>query len=176
MQEIYSVEEFQCAVRLHPRFNYSRGIIYIHEFDVDNTEEFKDYLQRRYSIIDMQSADFIKPRTSQTKTFIVTFDEERVPYNLYISGEWQDTKVYAMKNKPIMCYNCQAYGHTRKWCKNNMVCRRCAAVGQDMEKCSAEYVRCHYCWVATWREVESVQNKKENKCCSPFKTRKRFTL
>ena len=38
LQDIESVEEFQCTVMLHPRFNYSRGIIYIHEFDVDNTE------------------------------------------------------------------------------------------------------------------------------------------
>ena len=69
LQDIESVEEFQCTVMLHPRFNYRRGIIYIHEFDVDNTEEFKDYLQQRYSIIDVQPADFIKPRIPPSKIF-----------------------------------------------------------------------------------------------------------
>ena len=35
----------------------------------------------------------IKQRTPQTKAFNMTFGEERVPYNLYIPGERQDTKV-----------------------------------------------------------------------------------
>ena len=33
---------------LHPKFIYSKRIIYIHEIDVDDTEEFKDYFQQSY--------------------------------------------------------------------------------------------------------------------------------
>ena len=54
--------------------------------------------------------------------------------------------VYNYRNKPIICANCQVYGHTKKWCKSEeKVCRRCSGRGHEQRDCKAEKPSCFHC-------------------------------
>ena len=110
------MEGFPCEVIVHPKYNHNRALIYLHEFDLENMNDFKNKLQTRYNIVGIQPATFIKTRSIQTHVFIVTFQQEHLPYSIYIRGERQDTKVM-FKNKPLMCAKCPQYGHASKFFK-----------------------------------------------------------
>ena len=45
----------------------------------------------------------------------------------------------------MRCNQCQTHGHVQKYCKNNKVCRRCAAVGHDISQCEVEQNQCCHC-------------------------------
>ena len=60
IQNIDEIEGFSCNIAPHPRFSYSKGIIYIHESDIEEIDEFKEYMREKYNIIDVQPAKFIR--------------------------------------------------------------------------------------------------------------------
>ena len=45
LSSIQEVEGYACEVHKHPRFNHSKGIVYIKEFDITDIEDFKAYFQ-----------------------------------------------------------------------------------------------------------------------------------
>lgn len=146
MHRISKVEDFTCETTAHPKYNFTKALIYTYEFDIENLEEFKAGLQERYNITDVQQAGFIKTKSEQTRAFIVYFKQKNIPYTIYIPGEKQDTRVFQFKNKPLICNKCQSYGHSRKWCKSkDDICRKCSTIGHDIAKCTAEISQCYHC-------------------------------
>ena len=143
LHQITEVEHFSCTVTFHPRFNYCKGIIYIYECNIEEIDEFRDYLREKYNVMEIQPATFIKK--TKTKAFVVTFIEDESLHSLYITRERQATKVYSFGKRSILCNNCQAYGHTRKWCNRNIVCRKCGTVGHGMDNCNASESHCYHC-------------------------------
>ena len=120
--------------------------MYLYEYDIDNVEEFKEGLQSNYRISDVQPAPFIKTKSEQAHAFIVTFNQEYLPYTIYIPGERSDTRVYKFNSKPLMCNRCMKYGHAKKWCKKEEdVCKRCAGSGHSTEQCDSEEPKCFHC-------------------------------
>ena len=103
-------------------------MIYVDEFDVKNVEELKEGLMESYPIVEAQRAEFMKSKYGNT-LLIVTFDQEHIPYSIYIPGEKHDTRIQPFINKLMMCNNCQEYGHTVKRCIKAKVCRLCAGEG-----------------------------------------------
>ena len=55
MAPIKKVDGFPCEVKIHARFNYMETIIYVHEFDLENIDEFKQVLKESYNITDHTS-------------------------------------------------------------------------------------------------------------------------
>ena len=138
-----------CSFSIHPRFNICRGIMYIYEFDISDIAEFKQELQSRYNISDVEPASFIKAKSSNARPFLVTFNQSDLPYSIYIPGERQDTRIYKFHNRPMLCRGCQQYGHTQKRCqKSDVVCGRCSATGHDHRSCAAEVLKCLHCGAA----------------------------
>ena len=145
MAEITEVKQYKCETKAYDRFNHIKGLIYISEYEVENLAEFKTWLQESYAIVDVERAAFIKTRPGTT-AYIVTFNQEQLPYSIYIPGERQDTRVQPFTSRPMMCHKCQGYGHTVKRCDNEKVCRKCAEEGHDKENCEKsenEYKCCH---------------------------------
>ena len=124
------VQSISCKTSLHPRFNTSKGSIFLSDFDIDDVQLFKEYLRGNYNISQIKQAEFIKTRSPYTKAFIITFSQQKLPYALYIPGDRSDTKVTPFNNSPMLCRKCQKCGHTNKKCNNTqMVCRRYSAPG-----------------------------------------------
>ena len=148
--KLTSVADTPCTVSLHPRFNYQKGIIYIHEFDIDDVAQFREGLMSSYpNIANVEIAAFIWVKSPNTTAFLVTFHRDHLPYSIYVPGERQDTKVYKYHNRPLICKRCQQYGHTVKRCSQTVpVCRRCSAGGHEIDACQAADFRCLHCGAA----------------------------
>jgi hypothetical protein len=123
----------------------SKGIIQVHDFDVDDLDVFKRHLKEEYNIHDIIPAPFIKSRNPESKSFIITFQQSHLPYSIYIPGERSDTIVQKFHNRPMLCSNCQEYRHPKKYCKNNTRCRKCSAIGHTMDECTSQEPLCHHC-------------------------------
>ena len=134
-----------CKIYPHPTFNTSKGLIRIKSYDIDDMDEFKHHLSEQYDIEKIEKAPFIRSRRNET-SYIVTFNEEKLPYSVYIPGEVTDTVVNNFNSRPMLCKNCQEYGHTAKRCRNEEPrCRQCAEIGHKSENCSANNPKCHHC-------------------------------
>ena len=141
-----TVENLPCETSAHPNYNDCKGLVYTYEFDIESLEDFNVGLQERYNISDVQPANFIKTKSDKTRAFIVYFNQKNLPYNIYIPGEVQDTRVQPFRNKPLICNKCQGYGHSRKWCRSTEdIRRKCSAIGHDATKCTTETSQCYYC-------------------------------
>ena len=114
MKSITSVDSITCEVALHARYNCFKGLIYLYECGIDNVEEFKEGLQSNYRISNAQPATFTKTKSDEAHAFIVTFNQECLPYSIYIPGERSDTRVYKFNSKSLMCNRCLKYGHAKK--------------------------------------------------------------
>ena len=135
----------KCKITPHPRFNISRGLIRLKQTDIDDMQEFKEYLQTQYDVETVEKATFIRSKYGEI-AYIVTFNLEKVPYSLYIPGENNDTVVNRFKSNPMMCKKCQDYGHTAKGCKKTYFrCRKCSEEGHEQKDCTAETSKCHHC-------------------------------
>ena len=66
MQRLTEVKGFKFEIVLHPRFHSTKGLIYMHGCDMEDTEQFKAFLQERYKVKDVQPATFIRLRNPQT--------------------------------------------------------------------------------------------------------------
>jgi hypothetical protein len=144
MADICTIGNIPCKTEKHQYLNNSKGIIYIQEYDVDDIDEFRNGLMENYNITRAEPAPFIKPKSAQTKAFILTFDQETPPKYLYIPGERYDTVVYPYHERPKLCQNCQHYGHTKNRCAKPIRCRKCSEEGHIMAECTSE-PSCFHC-------------------------------
>jgi hypothetical protein len=142
--KLKSVNGKECKCSTHQYLNNSKGIIYIHEFDIDDGSEFAEGLMENYNISKVEEANFIKPRNPQTKVFLLTFDQETVPESIYIPGERSDTRVFPFVNKPKLCRNCQNYGHNSARCNKELRCKNCSQNHHTNENCNND-VFCMHC-------------------------------
>ena len=101
----------KCGSRAHVVFNSKKGLIYIQNNDLAS---FQAGLQRVYPIIDVQRANWIKPRKPTSIPILVYFAVEELPEYLRITGKFVLTRVYSYNEKPMQCRNCQMYGHNKK--------------------------------------------------------------
>ena len=124
-------------------FRISRDTL---ELKFDDVQLFKEELRENYNVSEIELAEFIKKRKPNTKAFIITFSQEKLPYTLYIPGERSDTKVKPYNDRPMLCRQCQNYGHTDKRCKNTQtICRRCSAIVHTSQDCTSEEPNCTHC-------------------------------
>lgn len=97
-----------------------------------------------YDIADVTAAPFIIPRNPQTKALLITFNSPTTPDYLDIPGEPRETRVYPIKLKPMRCYNCLQYGHTKSLCSKATRCQQCTQEGHEKSNCPNN-VECLYC-------------------------------
>ena len=143
---IDKIDGISCKVLLVPKYNHTKGLIYVYEYDLEDTEEFKIGLQEQYNVIGVQQATFIKTKSPNTRAFILTFSGDNIPYSIYIPGEKQDTRVFKFRNKPLMCNNCHKYGHVKRYCRQESpTCSRCAVSGHSLDQCESETAKCLHC-------------------------------
>ena len=60
--EVKEVDNIPCHVKEHPRYNYTKAIIYVHEFDLESIEEFKEGLRAHYNVAEKYSSTIHKDK------------------------------------------------------------------------------------------------------------------
>ena len=138
-----SIGDVECTVERHRYYNQRKGLIFIYEFDISDAEEVRKGLQAEYNISAVEQVTFIKPRNPQTKVFLLTFEQERLPEYVYIPGEGADTKVIPFQPRPKLCKQCWKYGHVKARCNQTPACGRCGET-HDILNCSKDE-KCLHC-------------------------------
>ena len=144
---IDTLQGYKCVIRPHPQFNTSKGLIYLRQFKVQDLQEFKENLQEQQLKIEcVEQADFINSRQPGVNPYIITFNQESLPYTVYIPGEITDTVVYPFGSRPMMCKHCLEYGHTKKKCKRQAPrCGKCSGDAHTSAECSSKEEKCLHC-------------------------------
>ena len=57
------------------------------ECDINEVDEARKYMKKKYDFGNVQPATIIKTRDIHTQAFVVTFQDNHLPYSMYIAGE-----------------------------------------------------------------------------------------
>ena len=80
-------------------------------------DEFKAEIKEAHeSILDIEAADFIKPRNPQVRVLLITFRQVQMPEYISIPGEPVDIKVISFEARSKRYKNCHKYGHVQNRC------------------------------------------------------------
>jgi hypothetical protein len=63
----------------------------------------------------------------------------------HLAGESAYTAVFAPREGPTQCFNCQEVGHKAFACKKPQVCGRCAEQGHHHKSCQSAVLKCVLC-------------------------------
>ena len=75
-------------------------------------------------------------------SYILTIKNPNIPPQIKVGFLIRDTKVYIPN--PQRCFNCQKYGHNKRFCKNEAKCAKCGQAGHDDHECDNE-AKCANC-------------------------------
>ena len=117
--------------------DYHKGLFYMTNEDILN--ELSDQ-----GVTDV--ARFILKKDGEnikTNTLFVTFNTPTPPKELKIG--YYIVKVQLYIPNPLRCFNCQKFGHSKKFCKSQLACWKCGGEGHDGSECTAETTCCLNC-------------------------------
>ena len=157
----------------HRSLNISKGVIRDYHQDLrDMTEEeIKNELSSQGVT---QVSRFILKKEGKeikTNTLFITFDRHTPPEKLKIGYYIVNVQPYIPN--PLRCFQCQKFGHSKKWCKNNQACWKCGSEGHDGSECTSETTCClnckgdHYASSKScpiWIQEKEIQRVKTEKC------------
>ena len=126
-----------CKTKLHDFFNLTRGMIDVYNSEISYIKSFESGSKTEYPIESVQEATWVTPRNLNAKAFVVSFTSDDIPSHLHIVGEYTNTKVYPMTDRPMQCKKCQKYGHMEKRCSLlDFICGSCAGK-HKIEECKS---------------------------------------
>ena len=150
-----------CTVQDHKRFNKSKGLIYIKDFNMKNTPSFKHGMKIKYQVSAIVEAKWIKLRNEHHTAWVITFSSDSIPQTIDIPGEQIITRVYPYKDKPMLCKKCQKYSHSIKFClATEWTCGRCGDE-HATERCTNVGLRSVHCDGNHWTGHRSCHKQME---------------
>ena len=168
----------------HHSLNTSKGVIRDYHQDLrDMTdEEIKKELESQG--VTKVSRFILKKDNKEikTNTLFLNFDSHKPPEKLKIGYYIVNVQPYVPN--PLRCFQCQKFGHSKKWCKNQLTCWKCGSEGHDGGDCTAETVCClnckgdHYASSKScpvWIQEKEIQRVKTEKSLSYGEARKIVT-
>ncbi|GBN17223.1 hypothetical protein AVEN_87602-1 [Araneus ventricosus] len=136
-QQIVKMQTFSnipVTVSPHSTLNSSKGVITCGELLNVPTDEVLKELQgqgvshvRRISI--RRDGQLLN-----TKHLILTFDSAKLPEN--IKAGYMRLSVRTYIPNPLLCFQCQRFGHSKTSCRGTLTCARCAEVGHESTDCT----------------------------------------
>ena len=129
----------------HRTLNTSKGVIKDYHKDLFfmSDEDILNELSDQ-DVTDV-SCFFLKKdgQNIKTNTLFITFNTPTAPKELKIG--YYVVKVQMYVPNPLRCFNCQKFGHSKKFCKNPLACWKCGSEGHDGSECTAETTCCLNC-------------------------------
>ena len=129
----------------HRTLNSSKGVIKDYHKDLfymTNEEIMKELSDQGVTDV----SRFLLKKDGEnikTNTLFVTFDTPTPPKELKIG--YYIVKVQLYIPNPLRCFNCQKFGHSKKFCKHPLACWKCGTEGHDGSECTAETTHCLNC-------------------------------
>ena len=129
----------------HRTLNTSKGVVKDYHKDLFfmSDEDILNELSEQ-GVTDV-SRFFLKKdgQNIKTNTLFITFNTPTAPKELKIG--YYIVKVQMYVPNPLRCFNCQKFGHSKKFCKNPLACWKCGSEGHDGSECTAETTCCLNC-------------------------------
>ena len=120
----------------HRSLNSSKGVIRDHGRDLYDMSEADIVMELKDQGVDEVSRFILKKdgKEIKTNTLFVTFCTPTPPPKLKIGYYNVEVKLYIPN--PLRCFNCQEFGHSRKYCKKQLKCWKCGKEGHDGSECT----------------------------------------
>lgn len=127
------------TVKLHPHLNTSKGTVYAPDL-IDLSEEILIEELKDQKVMEVKRIRRLPNARDETKRkdkdglvptplLIVTFDTTILPKKLKAGYLMLNVEHYIPN--PMRCKQCQHFGHTKKFCKQDPSCARCSLVFDD---------------------------------------------
>ena len=139
---------FSCEVEETDRLNPLKGIAWIFEQNIYHNEDwqkFRTNFIKYHKVKDVQKATWINNLNRSSTPISITFYDE-VPKYIDIPKEKTRTKVQESVRRPLLCKNCQEFGHGDKNCSKDSTCGRYGEENQhETSQCDSEPPKCCLC-------------------------------
>ena len=182
--DTYKFLDIEVDAEAHRSLNTSKGVIGDYHKDLQHMSD--EEIQKELSSQGVKHVSrFILKKDGKeikTNTLFVTFDLSSPPEKLKLGYYIVDVQRYIPN--PLRCFNCQKFGHSKKFCKNQLACWKCGAEGHDGSDCTAETTSCLNCKgnhcassksCPVWIQEKEIQRIKTEKCLSYGDARRLFT-
>ena len=167
--------DIEVDAEAHHSLNISKGVIRDHHQDLKdmNDEEIRKELSPQGV---MKVNRFVLKKDGkeiQTNTYFVTFDSPTPPEKIKLGYYIVNVQRYIPN--PLRCFQCQKFGHSKRWCKNKPACWKCGSEGHDGSECTSETTSClnckgdHYASSKScpvWIQEKEIQRVKTERCLS----------
>ena len=157
----------------HRSLNTSKGVIRDYGrdlFDMTETDIVKEFATQG---VESVSRFILKKEGKEikTNTYFITFSTSVPPEKLRIGYYFVEVKRYIPN--PLRCYQCQEFGHSKKFCKKHAKCWKCGREGHDGSECDSDTLCCVNCKgdhysssksCPVWILEKEIQRVKTEKC------------
>ena len=165
----------------HRSLNSSKGVIRDYNQDLQDMSDKKIRKELASQGVTKVSRFILKKDNKEikTNTLFINFDAHKPPEKIKIGYYIVNVQPYIPN--PLRCFQCQKFGHSKKWCKNKPACWKCGSEGHDGSDCTSETVCClnckgdHYASSKScpvWIQEKEIQRVKTEKSLSYGDARK----
>ena len=129
----------------HRSLNTSKGVIRDYGRDLFTMSESEIVKEMTDQGVENVSRFILKKDGKEIKTnsYFITFSMSTPPEKLRIGYYFVEVKRYIPN--PLRCFQCQEFGHSRKFCKKQLKCWKCGCEGHDGSDCHSETLCCVNC-------------------------------
>ena len=129
----------------HRSLNTSKGVIRDYGRDLYSMTESDILKELATQGVENVSQFILKKEGKEikTNTWFLTFSTPVPPEKLRIGYYFVEVKRYIPN--PLRCYQCQEFGHSKKFCKKHLKCWKCGREGHDGSGCDSETLCCVNC-------------------------------
>ena len=137
--------DIEVDAEAHRYLNVSKGVIRDHHQDLKDMTDGDIRLELSSQGV-LKVTRFILKKDGKeikTNTLFVTFDFPTPPEKLKLGYVIVNVQRYIPN--PLRCFQCQRFGHSKKWCKNTIACLKCGSEGHDGSERTSKTSCCLNC-------------------------------
>ncbi|GBM53582.1 hypothetical protein AVEN_105474-1 [Araneus ventricosus] len=134
MSKLKSLSTIPVTVNPHATLNSSKGVISCGELLKESEEKITEELKSQEVIHVRRITIRRVGQVLNTKRLILTFDSNKLPE--HIKAGYMRLFVTTYIPKPLRCFKCQRFGHSKTSCRGTLTSARCAEVGHESTDCT----------------------------------------